>query len=242
VDRILSLDRQDVRVGVLPAGTGNDFGRNLGIPGNDPEGAVEILAQGRIRSVDVGRLTGPTHHEGRGELPRAQRFFLNVVGFGFDVAVVDASRGARFLRGELLYKTTAVQQLFRFPGFSVDLLDDEGYRRAGSALMLTVTNGEYFGGGFPIAPGASVQDGLLHACFIGDVRPLRRIALFDAAGKGRHETFPEVDSRVANRFRVSFPEPARLEVDGDVYAASDTELDLQILTGALRVVAPPAPA
>lgn len=237
-DRILSLNRREVTFGVLPGGTGNDFCRNLGIPGNDLEGAVRNLVEGKVISVDAGRIVGPSRHEDRGDTTREERFFLNVVGFGFDVAVVDGAKGARFLRGELLYKATAVQQLFSFPGFSVTLEDDEGFTRSDQTLMLTVTNGEYFGGGFPIAPGASVQDGLLHACYIGDAKPLRRLVLFDKAGKGRHEGSREVDSRAATRFRLSFPHPVRFEVDGDVYAASERNLSVEVMKGALRVLAP----
>lgn len=237
-DRILSLQRPDVTLGVLPGGTGNDFGRNLGIPGNDLEYAVKILAHGHRTRVDVGRVVGSSWHEGRGDSPRDERFFLNVVGFGFDVAVVDGAKGARFLRGELLYKATAVQQLFRFPGFAVTLEGDDGFRRSDPTLMLTVTNGEHFGGGFPIAPGASVSDGLLHACYIGDAKPLRRIVLFDKAGKGRHEDTDEVDARVGGRFSLTFPGPVRFEVDGDIYATDRSDLVLEIMPGALEVLTP----
>ena len=237
-DRILSLNRRDVTFGVLPGGTGNDFGRNLGIPGNDLEGAVRILAEGRAIPVDAGRIIGLSHHEERGEVPREERFFLNVVGFGFDVAVVDGAKDARFLRGELLYKATALQQLFRFPGFSVTLEDEAGFSRTDPTLMLTITNGEHFGGGFPIAPGATLQDGVLHACYIGDAKPLRRLVLFDRAGKGRHEGSREVDALAAPRFNLSFPHPVRFEVDGDVYAAEERELTVEVVKGALQVLAP----
>lgn len=238
VDRILTLDRTDVAFGVLPGGTGNDFGRNLGIPGKDLEGAVGILAKGHVIPVDAGRVVGASRHEDRETAFRDERFFLNVVGFGFDVAVVDAAKGARFLRGELLYKATAVQQLFRFPGLSGTLEDDDGYARSDPILMLTITNGEYFGGGFPIAPGASVQDGLLHACHIGNVTPLRRLVLFDKAGKGRHIGEKEVDARTSSRFRLDFPAPVRFEMDGDVFATEGSDLGVEVVQGALQVLAP----
>ncbi len=239
-DRILSSGRSDVVFGVLPGGTGNDFGRNLGIPGDDLEGAVRVLAEGHTVLSDAGRLVGSTHHEERGDPPRDERFFLNVAGFGFDVAVVDQAKGARFLRGELLYKTAAVQQLFRFPGFSVTLEDDQGFRRSDPTLMLTVTNGEHFGGGFPIAPGATVRDGVLHACFIGDAKPLRRIVLFDKAGKGRHEECDEVTHRTAPGFNLTFPAPFRFELDGDVYVSGQSTLRLEVVKSSLRVLAPKA--
>jgi len=237
-DRILSLNDPEVTFGILPGGTGNDFGRNLGVPGDDPEAAVRVLAEGRVLRVDAGRILGGSRHEEREEAAREERYFLNVVGFGFDVAVVDEAKGARFLRGELLYKTAAIKQLFRFPGFDVTLEDDAGYRKSSRTLMLTITNATFFGGGFPIAPGASLQDGALHACYVEDAKPLRRAILFDRAGKGRHEASPEVHTRVAPRFDLTFPGPFRFEVDGDTYAAPQPGICVEVRAAALKVLAP----
>jgi YegS/Rv2252/BmrU family lipid kinase len=238
-DRILGLGIQDATLGVLPSGTGNDFGRNLGVPGDDPEEAVRILARREVVRVDVGRLRGASRHEERDTDHRNERYFLNVAGFGFDVAVVDESRGARFLRGDLLYKTAALKQLFRFPGFSVTLEGGtDGYRMSRTALMLTITNGRFFGGGFPIAPGGSLTDGALHACYVEDARPLRRLRLFDAAGKGRHEGFPEVHARAEPAFRLGFPGPVRFELDGDIYSSAEGALSVEVCPSALRVLTP----
>lgn len=237
-DRILRLGAGETILGLLPSGTGNDFGRNLGVPGNDPEAAVRILARGAATLVDVGRVRGLSRHEERESDPVGERYFLNVAGFGFDVAVVDEARGARILRGELLYKTAALKQLFRFPGFAVTLEGGEGGNLSRPALMLTITNGRYFGGGFPIAPGGSVTDGALHACFVEDARPLRRLRLFDAAGKGRHEGLPEVHARAAPAFRLAFPGPVRFELDGDIYVGAEGTLSVEAHPSALRVLAP----
>ncbi|MGD8278043.1 MAG: diacylglycerol kinase family lipid kinase [Gemmatimonadota bacterium] len=237
-DRILDSGRTDVRFAILPAGTGNDFGRNLSVPGHDLEAAVRNLVEGRTRAIDVGRVLGPISHDEHERPPYEGRHFLNVVGCGFDVAVVDAAKGARILRGALLYKTTAFLQLFRFPGFDVTLEDDDGGQATGHGLMLTISNGRFFGGGFPIAPGATVDDGLLHACFIRDAKPLTRLRLFDRAGKGRHEGERQVEPRTSTAFRLRFPAPTRFEIDGDVYAAATPEVRLEVRPGALRVAAP----
>jgi diacylglycerol kinase (ATP) len=166
------------------------------------------------------------------------RHFLNVVGFGFDIAVIDAAARARFLKGELLYKTTALQQLFRFPGFHLRIEASGGEAREGTHLMLTVSNGRFFGGGFPIAPAASVEDGLLHACRIGDASPLGRLRLFNLAERGRHERSDRVEILGDGAFRITFDEPPRFEVDGDVRRAATETVALRVLPRALSVVAP----
>lgn len=237
-DQILRAGRPGVALGILPGGTGNDFGRNLGIGGEDLEAAVRVLAGGRLTRVDAGRIVGESRHEERDDAFLEGRHFLNVVGFGFDVGVVVGAQGARFLRGALLYKATALGQLFRFPGFEVLIEDDQGPPLEGPALMLTVTNGRYFGGGFPIAPAGRLQDGLLHACHIRDARPLRRLLLFHQAGKGRHESSPEVTPRQARRFRMVFPAPVRFEIDGDLYLSGDRVVEVEVLADILPVLAP----
>lgn len=236
-DRVLSASRPDVLFGILPNGTGNDFGRNLGFDPADAREAVKVLAAGRTRRVDVGRLDTPSAPEHTPERMEP-RHFLNLVGFGFDIAVIDAAARARFLKGELLYKVTALQQLFRFPGIRLGLKTVEGESRDGRHLMLTVSNGRYFGGGFPIAPAATPTDGLLHACRIMDAGPFQRLNLFNLAEKGLHVTSPRVEVLSAGSFRLTFDAPPRFEMDGDVRQASASNLEVRVLPSSLRVIAP----
>ncbi len=236
-DGLMSSGRADVALGVLPSGTGNDFGRNLGFDPRGAADAVAVLAEGKRRRVDVGRVESPSAAD-RAPDAWETRHFLNVVGFGFDVAVIDAAAHARFLKGELLYKVTALQQLFRFEGFGCEVETSSGTRRQGRHLMLTVSNGRYFGGGFPIAPMAEVSDGRIHACRIGDAGPLTRLRLFNLAERGRHVGADRVEILDAPRMTLRFDAPPRFELDGDVRRARTREVVLQVLPGALSVLAP----
>lgn len=238
-DRVVASGRDDVAFAMLPNGTGNDFGRGLGFHPSDASEAVQVLARGVTRRVDVGRvdtLSASAHVPDRLE----SRHFLNLVGFGFDVAVIDAAAGAVLLKGELLYKVTALQQLFRFPGVHFGLHGEDGSARDGRHLMLTVSNGRFFGGGFPIAPGATADDGRLHACRISDAPPLTRLQLFNLAEKGRHVESERVEILDDTGFRVTFEAPPRFEMDGDVRQAAEAEVRVRVLPGALTVVAPTA--
>jgi diacylglycerol kinase family enzyme len=160
-----------------------------------------------------------------------------VVGFGFDVAVIDAAADAWLLRGALLYKMTALRQLFRFAGFRCSLRGATRLRE-GKNLMVTVSNGRYFGGGFPIAPEADVSDGRLHACVIGDGGPLTRLRLFNLAERGRHVGSDRVEIVDSPSLVLEFEVPPRFELDGEVRRARDREIRFSVLPGALRVVAP----
>lgn len=236
-DRVVASGRDDVAFGILPSGTGNDFGRNFGHDPRNPAEAVRVVAEGHTRPIDVGyvdTLSASEHDPDRYE----PRHFLNLIGFGFDIAVIDAAKGARFLRGELLYKVTALQQLFRFPGMHARVEPGGGEPRELQQLMLTVSNGRYFGGGFPIAPDATVDDGRLHACIIGDAPGFTRMRLFNLAERGRHVTSDRVEVVDDASFRLRFDEPPRFEMDGDVRRAQSDVIEVRSLPGALKVVAP----
>ncbi|HEU4929167.1 MAG TPA: diacylglycerol kinase family protein, partial [Candidatus Krumholzibacteria bacterium] len=106
-DRIVKSGRRDVSLGLLPTGTGNDFGKSLGIRHERAEDVVRAIAERNTRPIDVGRAGG--------------RHFLNVVGLGFDIAVIDDAAKTPLLRGDLLYRFCALRQLFFFPGREIEI-------------------------------------------------------------------------------------------------------------------------
>ena len=243
-DRVVASGRRDVALGLLASGTGNDFGKSLGVSYGDPEQAVAALAAGRTRRIDVGRVVSgwrPAPHPRVDDAEPwrdAPRHFLNLVGFGFDIAVIDASQRARFLRGAVLYKVTALQQLFLYRSPRLHLTDGEEWSTEGRHLMLTISNGRIFGGGFPIAPDAELADGRLDACAIADSSPPGRARLFGLAEKGRHVAAKEVSLRQARAFAVRFDERVRYEVDGDVHQSRTGQVRVDVAPMALSVVVP----
>ncbi len=239
-DRIVASGQENVALGLLASGTGNDFGRNFGLSTRNLDQAVQTLASGVVRSVDVGRVvtSGTPLRAETGPVGTSKgRHFLNLIGFGFDIAVIEDTAGARFLRGELLYKVTALKNLFSFRGVPL-VLESDGPTVDGDQLMLTISNAPFFGGGFLIAPAAELDDGLLDACVIGNASPFRRWRLFAAAPKGRHVLSPHVQTRQSARFSVRFSAPPKYEVDGEVWQAEDAEVIVEAAPAALRLVVP----
>jgi YegS/Rv2252/BmrU family lipid kinase len=222
-DRIVRSPRHDVTLGLLPAGTGCDFGKSLGIRWDDLERTVRGIAQGRRRRIDVGRVEG--------------RHFLNIVGFGFDIAVIDDAAHMPLLKGDLLYQFCALRQLFSFPGLPLELTSN-GESSERDALMLVIANANFFGGSFHIAPGARLDDGQLDAVCIPNAGPLARARLFRLVGQGKHEGHDRVLIEQSSSFDVSFAAPVRYEVDGEVYSSSDSTLHIESVPQALDVFVP----
>jgi YegS/Rv2252/BmrU family lipid kinase len=205
------------RLALLNGGTGNDFTKSLTAPATNARAMALLAVDGPDRSVDMGRVDG--------------RLFLNVAGFGFDVAVLEAMAASRWL-GEAGYVRAAVGQLFGYPGVEIDA-DATGPRRT---LLFAIANGRSFGGSFRIAPNADIGDGLLDAIAIADASPLRRVPLFAAAMRGSHLALAGVMERRARRFRLVFPVPPLFQADGELRRASASTVDVECVPGAIRIV------
>ena len=224
-NRIMHSGRNDVMLGLLPAGTGNDFGKSIGVRSDRVPQIIDAIAERRTRTIDVGRV--------------GDRYFLNVVGMGFDIAVIDDAARTPLLKGDLLYRVCALKQLFRFPGLPLTVRDASGAGERAPHLMLVISNANYFGGSFHIAPNASLDDGLLDAVSILDAGPLERARLFSTVSNGRHEREEKVSIRQDHRFSVEFPgESIRYEIDGEVLEWSGGPLTVESVPSALTVVAP----
>ena len=224
-NRVLANGRgRDVSVGFLPVGTGNDFGKSIGIRHENIDAVMRAIADGTTRTVDAGKVN--------------DRYFLNVVGMGFDIAVIDDAAKTPLLRGDALYKFCALKQLFRFPGVRLGIAEGSNSPDTWlEVLMLTISNANYFGGSFHIAPRASLVDGKVDLVAIHDAAPLTRAKLFDIVGKGNHEGHDKVTFRTAVSFSIHFQGTLRYEADGEVYS-STSPLVVMSVRNALKVCAP----
>jgi diacylglycerol kinase (ATP) len=216
----------DCRLALLAAGTGNDFAKTVGAPARDLAATAKLAVEGPEMLVDVGRIE--------------DRYFLNVTGFGFDIAVLDDLENIPFLTGDLLYLSAALRQLFKFDGMSVDITTAAVARGARAHLMLIIANGRNFGGMFQIAPDARINDGLLDAIAILDAPPLTRISMLASAPSGKHVRNPLVLSEQASAFILKFDSPPAYETDGEYNQAASSTIEISCIPGALRVATPAA--
>jgi diacylglycerol kinase (ATP) len=214
----------DCRLALVAAGTGNDFAKTVGAPMRDIPLTARLAVEGVDVRVDVGRIE--------------DRYFLNVAGFGFDVAVLEDITRIKWLRGDALYLYSALRQIVGYAGVDIEITSPAGRRAKARHLMLVIANAKNFGGAFRIAPGASLSDGKLDAVSIHDATALRRLALFAAAVRGTHTSKPGVLVEQAPGFTLKFGAPPAYETDGEYRQAGSAELEVSCLPGALRVVAP----
>ncbi|MEO7966828.1 MAG: diacylglycerol kinase family protein [Gemmatimonadaceae bacterium] len=211
------------RLALLAAGTGNDLAFASGIPDSDVRAALDIALGKRERRIDVGSADG-VH-------------FVNCVGFGFDAEVVRRLGEVRWARGHAVYVVTAVRQLLTYRGLDVRLRKngDAASSPRQNHLMVVISNGARFGGGFMIAPSARNDDGVLDLVCVSDAPVWRRATLLASAMSGRHVGSPEVSMSRITTLTLDFDEAPVFEADGELHHASSSSVTVRCLPGALRL-------
>jgi YegS/Rv2252/BmrU family lipid kinase len=131
---------------VVPAGSGNGFARDLGIP-LDIEAALDVVVRGETRVIDAGEVNG--------------RPFVNVSGLGFDAHVAHRFAGRSVARGQWAYVRVAWGGIFGFRPPVVRIEADGCEIWNGPALAVAIANTRQWGSGALIAPAARPDDGRL---------------------------------------------------------------------------------
>lgn len=136
-------------MGLIPAGSGNALGRELGISMN-PEKALSQLLNGQVVNIDTGLVNG--------------RRFMNVCGLGFDDHIARCFAKSRS-RGPIPYFKAVLREFFNYRPEEYEV-ECDGVSVSHRAFVVTLCNTSQYGNNAYIAPQASVFDGLLDICII----------------------------------------------------------------------------
>ena len=211
----------DATLGIVPAGTGNDFARGVGVPSSVKE-SVEAIVRGNTRVVDLSRLTNSS----------GTRYVGAVVSSGYDARVNRATNDIRLRFGPLSYGYFALRELVNVSPLRYRLVVD-GEPRELDAMLVAVCNTGVFGGGMQISPDADPADGLLDVTIIHKASRAKLMRLLPLTYTGGF-----VKDAVVERLRAK-----AVEVDGDgLFAMGDGEemgdvpVTVECAPAALRVI------
>jgi len=198
-------------MGIIPAGTGNDFIKSAGIP-NDPFSAVSLLLNGKREKIDTGTVNN--------------RFFLNVCGTGFDVTVLDyAENEKKKHRGLTPYFLGLLKAVFHYRSVELKLTID-GKEEEGQYLICSIANGRFIGGGIPICPDADIRDGLLDLVLIRNIHRWQIPFYLPGLMMSKALHF-----RITRHTKVSCVRikgrSLRINIDGDIQSMSEAEFSVK---------------
>jgi len=219
------LARSDVPLAIIPAGTGNDHAREFGIPTRSPEAAADVVVDGRVDTVDLGRMRAADGTD---------RWFGTVMAAGFDSLVTDRTNRMRWPHGRMRYNLAMVAELSKLRLLPFHLTFD-GEPVDAELTLAAFGNTRSYGGGMLICPDADPRDGLLDATMVASASRSKLIRLFPTVFKGTHVHLDEVRTRRARVITVDSP-GINAYADGEYVGPLPVEVSA--VPGALKVLRP----
>ena len=207
-------------LGVIPAGTGNDVARYLGIPRADTQLAADVVVGSRVRTIDLARTSGT--------------YFVTVLASGFDSKVNERANAMSWPRGQSRYSLATLAELRVFEPLPY-VIELDGVERRLDAMLVAVGNGESFGGGLRITHGASLDDGLLDVVIIGPMSKARLVRVYPMLFSGKHVGIPEYEHHRVRSVTVAAP---GISAYADGERIGSLPLTVDVVPRALRVLVP----
>ena len=230
VNGLVGAGRQGVELAVLPRGTGTDFVRSFGIPG-DIEAAARIAVEGRTRVLDAGKVTYRAWSGGE-----AVAYFANIASAGMSGAVAKrTNETTKAFGGKASYLLATLAVFASWRNTELRVTVDDAIR-GGRMYDAIVANGRYFGGGMKICPDAEPDDGLFDVLLIGDITKADLLLNMPRIYRGTHLPHPRAELLRGAVVTVDAPEPLPVELDGE--QPGTTPARFEVVRGALRLRVP----
>lgn len=217
------IHQKQVKTGLVPAGTGNDFIQILGFPDRFREEHWEIFFAESTISMDAGEVNG--------------KYFLNGMGLGFDAQVAaenyvepgELAKGSG--KGKYIWHILKTLLFYKECQVSIRSRDQE---KNSDCFINTISIGRRFAGSFYLTPQALANDGLLDICMINRLNLLQRLKILTMVPKGTHIHDPKVDYYQTEKLSINFEKKVPFHVDGELYFG--TNFDVELLPAALNII------
>lgn len=215
----------DVRLGIIPLGTGNDFARSHNIPIKIEE-AIEVIARGYAKAIDLVRVTSDR-----------VRYFINVSAGGFS-GIVDEKLTAEIKKtwGPLAYWRCAAEAWPELRAYEATVTFDDTERISMRLYNVIVGNGRYVAGGIAVAPEAQTDDGELDVILIPERSVAELAVLVAQILIGKHLQSEAIVYRRAKKFAINSSPGMWFNVDGEL--VGNEPAVFEVMPHALQVILP----
>lgn len=226
-DALQALAGNDIPLGIVAAGTGNDHAREYGLPIGNPAAAADVVADGCAETVDLGRIRADDG---------TTKWFGTVAATGFDSLVSDRTNRMRWPHGRMRYNLAMLAELSQLRLLPFRLVIDGPDGREERTVDLTLAafgNTRSYGGGMLICPQADHADGLLDITMVHSASRTKLIRLFPSVFKGTHVNLDEVTTARARSVYVDCP---GINAYADCEFACALPAEISVVPAALQIL------
>lgn len=216
-----TFDGPTLPFGIIPLGSANDFNKLAGLP-DSVERAVEVIKAGHTRQIDAGQVN--------------DRYFINNSAIAMEPTVTMESWKIQRISGETRYIVALIRALARLSAWQMDVTWDGGTYR-GPAYLLSVCNSERTGG-FTMAPGAEIDDGVMDLVIAREVPKLTFLQMLLQLLQGRHTEHKDVIFTRVTRIEIATDPGTPVHADGEVFSTFETAFTYSVLPGKVTLLSP----
>jgi len=225
------LKTQDVTVGMISVGTGNDWSRMYEMPDSYNE-QVKLLTSGYSFLQDVGKASYRFSED------RQHRYFMNIAGMGYDALVTEKANimKQKGKGGPVSYLINVVSGLFQYKSVHLDIHADGEKVFSGKVFTLSIGICKYNGGGMMQLPDAIPDDGLFDITVIRKTTKYRIITNIKNLYDGSFVKMREVSQYRGKKVTVSSKPSHKLYLETDGESLGHSPLDIEVIPRAVRVI------
>lgn len=196
-------------LGVIPAGSGNDFYKTLSKI--DEEYPV----------IDIGKVN--------------DRYFINIISIGIDAEVANnvSLMKKRKVPTNQIYNASLIYTFFKYKYKDIELSIDEKEQKKGKCTILTICNGQVYGGGYKIAPSAKLTDGYFDVYYVEKVNKPQLPSLINMLKQGIHEKHNKVHKSQATKIKFKCDKELVCNIDGEIMTAK--KFNVKIIPNAITI-------
>jgi diacylglycerol kinase (ATP) len=216
-------DLSKLNVGIIPFGTGNDWGRYWHLDRNIDK-SIKVLATGKVETVDVGKIEYSTADK------NITRYFINAYGLGFDAKVLELTNNLQhtFKGASWTYTLALFMTLFKHKSQVMEYEFDGEKTFKGLSYTASMGNGCYTGGGIKQTPEAVPTDGLLDIIVVENLNLSKILKAVKLLFTGRLLEHNSVHLYKAKKIKVKSEKPIISEVDG-ILQEFTNEIEVELL-------------
>lgn len=222
----------DLIIGLIPRGTGNDWGRYWGLTRNYRH-SVDQFFSGKLHTIDIGRVTYDL--EGEKEF----KYFINSVGFGLDAEVAHQAEHLKKYLGShsFLYLLALLKLVFTFKAHPIRL--SSGERSFNDYLFtMNIANACYSGGGMKQNPDARPDDGILDVMLVRKPSMKDILSALPLIFNGKLLQHPAIESFRTNKLILDCDHGGSLfETDG-VVVHCNPPMEISLMASAVQMIVP----